>query len=1098
MKPRRICSLILLIAMILSTLVSCGFAAPMMRADLDPSDYPSEAQAKDVAITENLGDIRVMSFNVQNTVKDETKENRYLAVVGQIQDYAPTLLGLQEDGLRTENDVKVAHWDNYLTDVLVTNGTYKRINDTLVTSEYCSIYYDTSILGEPIASGAMYLTYNGQAKDGSATAYSITWGDIPQPIKDELNMTEANFAKGKTGEIQYTKDGAEVTEAVAVMSQRSMSYGIFEMNGQKFLYVNTHLTHRSQGNDYAKRYESFLELRQLARMAEWDILHANVGKLLEEHGEMPVIITGDLNEVPGSPSYNHYATYYNDASKLAKIRKGPDGTWNAAWDSDTNGEFSTSALKDNQANSTLDYCFISPDDFTVEQFQVAANRRQITNSKDETGYVAVSDHLAIITDLSFGKENAPMTLEKPGLEKKESEISYYDATKDLDYSWFDEACITNPETHYTFTLTTANQLMAFLDLRQNDTRFQTNYFFDNVTIKLGANMVFNQLKDGVTTFTGPDDWKTQTAWQELHSDYHFKGTFDGQGHYISGVYMPYTSGAKGLLGAVGGEAVIKNLALVDSYLRTPTTTKEAKNTIGSMVARVAGNANVTFYNLYSDCIMEETNKTLDFGICGGLVGAVLDNSTATFEYCTFAGSLYIEGNKAGGILGQVNYDTSSVIMSNCINAGEIAGNKYVGGLVGYVKAVSFYANNCANIGDITAGRCSGGLIGTISTCPDLLIVNCAVNANLDFSQIGAGGTAEIPVEVPAGCQVGGLIGRTYYVDGFISGISLAGSLKGAANIVTGLDTCLEGDSNYTGDYNHLAAGGIIGFNAYYATDDAVKSGSTKKSHIHIDTVLVSMEVTNVDSYLGGARELAINSSNSKVSYNAIIYDVEKFAASGLENLWGYRVDKDRILTHKNEINSQIATPIAYSTAGLYTGKDLGNKTDGNGNAINYYTWKAKFTTWQKVNGGVLVPTVDLSSAIHAAMKTDDLFVLSYQTKANAEDANLTDFRFVSVMKDTGLPAVGYHVTMSYINGEGERASITETVYCSTVYTSIKGGNETYEASTYGGDYIFTLVIGGVPVKTAEDIIVTLQPFAAEQDGEEILFTDYRAMTYALN
>ncbi|MBQ8439274.1 MAG: hypothetical protein IJX19_01315, partial [Clostridia bacterium] len=162
MKPRRICSLILLIAMILSTLVSCGIAAPMMRADLDPSDYPSEAQAKDVAITQNLGDIRVMSFNLQNTVSSDAtlKENRYLAVSGQIQDYAPTLLGLQEDG---------AHWNTYLSGELT---GYGRINDTLVTSEYCSIYYDTSILGEPIASGAMYLTYNGQAKDGSATAYS--------------------------------------------------------------------------------------------------------------------------------------------------------------------------------------------------------------------------------------------------------------------------------------------------------------------------------------------------------------------------------------------------------------------------------------------------------------------------------------------------------------------------------------------------------------------------------------------------------------------------------------------------------------------------------------------------------------------------------------------------------------------------------------------------------------------------------------------------------------------------------------------------------------------------------------------------------------
>ncbi|MBQ8439741.1 MAG: hypothetical protein IJX19_03675 [Clostridia bacterium] len=712
--------------------------------------------------------------------------------------------------------------------------------------------------------------------------------------------------------------------------------------------------------------------------------------------------------------------------------------------------------------------------------------------------MAVSDHLAIITDLSFGKENAPMTLEKPGAEK--STISYYDSTKELDFSWFNDEWINNPDKEYEVTLTTANQLAAFIYYRQNDDRFKKNYFFDNVTIKLGANMVFNKLMEGVSKPSSLNDFQTQNLWTALNSAYLFNGVFDGQGHYISGVILQCGSGgAKGLLGALGGNAEIKNFSLVNTYMTTPTDT--GKYRMGSIAAIVSADSNVLFHNIESDAIIvPPSDSAPSFNSVGGILGYIGTASTVLFDHCTFSGKIVVNGTgeKIGGIVGRLENSSANVTLSNCINAGEIKGDKYVGGLIGYANAASLYVNNCANIGNITAGRCSGGLIGTISTCPDLIIANCAVAADLDFSQIGAGGTAETPVEVPAGCQVGGLIGRTYYVDGHISGISLSGSLKGATNIVTGLDTCLEGDGNYTGDYNHLAAGGIIGFNAYYATDDAVKSGSTKKSHIHIDTVLVSMEVTNVDSYLGGARELAINSSNSKVSYNAIIYDVEKFAASGLENLWGYRVDKDRILTHKNEINSQIATPIAYSTAGLYTGKDLGNKTDGNGNAINYYTWKAKFTTWQKVNGGVLVPTVDLSSAIHAAMKTDDLFVLSYQTKANAEDADLTDFRFVSVMKDTGLPAVGYHVTMSYINREGERASITETVYCSTVYTSIKGGNETYEASTYGGDYIFTLVIGGVPVKTAEDIIVTLQPFAAEQDGEEILFTDYRAMTYALN
>ena len=1075
MRQRRACSLLLLVAMLVSTLASCGFAAPLMKGSVALSEYPDDAQAENVGISTNLGDIRVMSLNLQNEVSSDAtlKENRYLAVSDQIQDYMPTLLGLQEDG---------SHWNTYLSSVLVSNGKYKRINNTASTSEFCSIYYDSEVLGNHIASGANYLSHDGTKE----SKYSLTWDEIPADIKKALNMTESYYKSGKTGPI-YNSD-KDATEAVSVLTARLMTYGIFELNGQKFLYVNTHLTHRSQNSGPAVDYPEYLQLRQLARMKEWDIIHSNVTKLLKQYGDMPVVITGDLNEVPGSASYNHYATYYDNAAKLAKLRKGPDGSWNAAFSKSENGKiFASIKNTDNQASSTLDYCFISPNDFTVEQFQVAENSRYITNSKGEKGYVYVSDHLAIVTDLSFGVEKGPMTLQKPGYET--SAISYYSGKPDV--SWFD---INNPKSEY--VLTTADQLMGFMFIRQDTT--QTNYFFENVTIKLGANMVFNQMKDGVVSFTGVEDWKTSYSWKEVHSDYHFKGIFDGQGHYVSGLYMPYTSGNKGMLGAIGGDAVIKNFALVDSYLRTPTTDAEDKSTIGSIAARVASGGNVTFYNLYSDCIMEETNKNRDFNVCGGLVGAVaLSNASATFEYCTFAGSISIEGSKAGGILGQVSHSTAKVTMSNCVNAGSITGVKYTGGLIGFVKAKALYINNCANIGDITAGRCSGGLVGTISQCPDLIIADCAVSANLDFSQIGAGGTAENPVSVPAGCQVGGLIGRTYAVDGHVSGISLSGTMKGAANIKTDLD---KGTNDV--DANYLASGGIVGFSSKAADDETVfdSEGTFVYSHIYFDTILVSMEMTDVGSYLGGTRDTPINSKFSKISWRNVIYDQDKLDASVVSTLWGARIDKDRYINSSGEANDQIATPWAASTAVLHTAKGLNEKINDSGKAINYTTSRAKFTTWQKVNGGVLVPTVALRDLIQSAVKTEDLFVLGYQTKENAENAALTDYRFVSVMKDTGLPAVGYHVTISYLNEAGETVKKEQTVYCSKVYAKVNGGDQIYEASKHGGDYLFTLVIEGVPAsgEANKDITVTVQPFGAEKSGSDILFTDYRTMSYVLN
>ncbi|MBE6628357.1 MAG: hypothetical protein E7629_05460 [Ruminococcaceae bacterium] len=267
MRQRRACSLLLLVAMLVSTLASCGFAAPLMKGSVALSEYPDDAQAENVGISTNLGDIRVMSLNLQNEVSSDAtlKENRYLAVSDQIQDYMPTLLGLQEDG---------SHWNTYLSSVLVSNGKYKRINNTASTSEFCSIYYDSSVLGQPIASGANYLSHDGTKE----SKYSLTWDEIPADIKKALNMTESYYKSGKTGPI-YNSD-KDATEAVSVLTARLMTYGIFELNGQKFLYVNTHLTHRSQNSGPAVDYPEYLQLRQLARMKEWDIIHSNVTKLL--------------------------------------------------------------------------------------------------------------------------------------------------------------------------------------------------------------------------------------------------------------------------------------------------------------------------------------------------------------------------------------------------------------------------------------------------------------------------------------------------------------------------------------------------------------------------------------------------------------------------------------------------------------------------------------------------------------------------------------------------------------------------------------------------------------------------------------------------
>lgn len=1045
MKMKKILSILLLLSMLLSTLISCGAVSPAGQEKLAPETYPDEAQASDAAFLSRLGDLRVMSYNVLTTMSSNStlKQNRYQAVLQEIKGYAPTLLGLQEDA---------SHWNTFLTEQLVKNGTYKRINSSVGSGEYCSIYYDTAVLGTPIASGAYWLTHTG--KSG---ANALKWEDVPQRHRDALNMKSASDMRSNHSISCYI-DGKLYTETDAVLDVRLMSYGIFELNGQKFLYANTHLQHRSQNGKLAVNIPEFLELREMERKAEWDILTKNVEKLLAQYGDMPVIITGDLNDVMGSASYYHLAQKYDNASKLAKIRKGHDASWNSAFGSSDNGKINAqTVLSDGQSSTTLDYCFITPGAFTVEQYQTGEGRQYITNSKGEKGYVYCSDHLPIIIDLSFGKDQGVPTvaLQKQGL-LTTGETSCYDASKGVDISWYDPS---KPDGEY--TLTTANQLVGFLAMRQ-----KLGMTSCKMHIKLGANMVLGTL---------------DPTWQ-VSGDYLFEGTFDGQGHYVSFD----ANGSRGLLGALGN-AVVKNLSVQNSSLTVDS--QNAQSGYGTIASMVAENKNAELFNITSDCVISLTAGSEKIG---GLVGLIGKGAVVEFRYCTFEGSVdAAESNAVGGIVGALNTG-SAVSLFNCANAGQIVGNKYTGGLIGISRAEKLYVSNSANVGDLFAGRCSGGLIGCIESCNDLVVADCAVMADLDFSSIGAGGTEKAPVTVPAGCQVGGLIGRTYNVLGGVSGITLSGSMKGAANLITKLDK--DGNSAYV---DYLASGGIVGFNSVYADDEKVMNGTKGYSNLHFDTILVSMEMTDVDSYFGGTRDVAIDLSGSRISLRDIVYDKAKYEASGLP-MWGARIDQNRRIDDSKETNSQLMAVVAYDTAEFYANKVFDDKVNESGAKINHYTWMPKLSAWTVVSGGMMVSTKALRSVVENALHSQNISVIGYQTRVNGNDSTKTDVRIVSAMYRIEKPLAGYRLVLSYLNENGKRITTQKMVYCDTLYTSIKGGEVSYTPDQYAGRYFFTVELESLSMDLQKELTVTVQPFSAEKSGDSVSFTDYRAMTYVLN
>lgn len=171
----------------------------------------------------------------------------------------------------------------------------------------------------------------------------------------------------------------------------------------------------------------------------------------------------------------------------------------------------------------------------------------------------------------------------------------------------------------------------------------------------------------------------------------FKGTFDGDYHKISGLYINSDSSNQGLFACING-GTVKNLIV---------------------------EGNVTSSNSY----------------IGGIVGKI---QQGTVVNCAFQGSVITtkSGGYAGGIAGYAgNTASQTAVISGCVNNADITGETrgFAGGITGYAK----YANitDCYNTGKINGASRSGGIAGqlqnncTASNCYNTGIINGSETAS---------------------------------------------------------------------------------------------------------------------------------------------------------------------------------------------------------------------------------------------------------------------------------------------------------------------------------------------------------------------------------
>ena len=207
-----------------------------------------------------------------------------------------------------------------------------------------------------------------------------------------------------------------------------------------------------------------------------------------------------------------------------------------------------------------------------------------------------------------------------------------------------------------------------LDMLATRVNSGTNYY--NKFIKLGADITYDGTENNYTPIGT--------------SSYNFWGTFDGDGHTVSGININSNNNYQGLFGYVS-DGTVKNVTLANSTIT-------AHNRVGGIVG-------ILYDGNVQNCRVESTftiGTDADYANShGGIVG--MADGSATVSGCTSAATVTNSGKNDckyyGGIVGDVN--NFHVTIRNCLALSATVGGDsgYRGAIVGYKYDGFTLANN---------------------------------------------------------------------------------------------------------------------------------------------------------------------------------------------------------------------------------------------------------------------------------------------------------------------------------------------------------------------------------------------------------------------
>ena len=218
----------------------------------------------------------------------------------------------------------------------------------------------------------------------------------------------------------------------------------------------------------------------------------------------------------------------------------------------------------------------------------------------------------------------------------------------------------------TFSISTESELNKIAEWTSG---YSNN--FDGITLVLEKDIALSCNKDDITTHFTP-----------IGINSSFAGTFDGNGHKISNLYVD-RAGRAGLFASVYG-ASIKNLTVEGTVVGSSYT--------GPDITGVGGIVGYSFSQIVIENCVSNVNVSSSCENTGGICGYVNDVDSV-IRNCVNIGEIKSNSDKTGGISGNPG------IVYNCANFGAVSGKSNVAGIAGYTeKDVSL----CYNAGAISA------------------------------------------------------------------------------------------------------------------------------------------------------------------------------------------------------------------------------------------------------------------------------------------------------------------------------------------------------------------------------------------------------------